>query len=507
MNAHLKKLLFSSPYQWSSDEPLVRWGRGGPDWTIGLSFEGTMHTGASGSGKTSGGMRAQTVAAAVAGYGILCLTTKGTPPSDVDLFVQIAKESGREHSLVFVGPGHQLGFNILRAEMSAAGSRGTRGDLSANVAALVSAALELVSPRRSGHGAETIWKQSVESAVRHAVTLVYSATGDVRLDDIVEVVKEAPQSINQSKDPTWLRESSCARFLDQAMQRRPADRNVALARSYFLEEFPLYPPETRNSVLFTFSAGCTDLFQREPLYSMFFAATDYTPAILLDGAIIVVDCPVLEFREVGQLANGILRICTQRMLDRRGTHAGERPVLIAWDECQKTLLPSDVSWQETARSARCAVVAATQHIPSVRDVVGQDLTASFFGNLRTKLFFQNSEPETCDYARRLCGQKEVPRESKNRGADGRSNVTVTPVMEDVLPAHALHDLRTGGKPHWYRVTGFLVVGSKKLWRGEPFRKILIHQRKLWGWWFSRRARVVARRRPAPDFRYLRKEKR
>jgi hypothetical protein len=438
---------------------------------------------------------------------MLCLTVKGTPPSDVDFFMQIAKESGRASSVVMVGPSHGNGFNILRYEMEAARRLGSPGDMASNVAALFTTAAELAMPRRNGTGGEQIWKQAVESLVRHAVSIVFAATGDLRLDDIVLVVKTAPQSLTQSRDAAWSRESACIRLIEKASERRPNDRNVALARTYFLGEFPTYPADTRNSVLFTFGAGCADMFEREPLHGMFFAQTDYTPAVLLDGAILIVDCPVLEYREVGQIANGLLRHCTQRMLDRRAEHPSSRPVAILWDEAQKTLLRSDVTWQETARSSKCAVIAATQHLPSLRDAVGQDLAFSFLGNLRTKLFFQSNEPETCDYARRLCGQIEVPRESTSRGGDGKTNVTVTPVLEDALPGHALHNLRTGGKPHRYRVTGFLVVGSKKLWRGEPFRKILIHQRKLWGWWFSSRARVVARRWPAPDFRYLRKENR
>ncbi|MCS6275453.1 MAG: type IV secretory system conjugative DNA transfer family protein [Opitutus sp.] len=354
-------------------------------------------------------------------------------------------------------------------------------------------------------GSDHIWRQAVENMVRHAVTVVFRATDDLLLDDIVSVVKSAPQNLAQAKDPTWCRESKCAQMIESAVNRSGGDRNVQLARSYFLQEFAVYPPDTKNSVLFTFSSGCADVFQREPLHGMFFAGTDYTPEILLDGAILLCDCPVNEYREIGRIANGLLRLSVQRMLERRASHPSQRPVAIIWDECQKTLLRSDVSFQETARSSKCATVAVTQHVPALRDAVGPDLTATFLGNLRTKLFWQNNEPETGDYMRKLCGQKEVPKQTHGRDASGKNTHSETPILEDALPPQATHNLKTGGKENDYQVTGFLIVGSKKLKNDEPYQEILIHQKKLRGGWFTRRARVVAQTRPCPDFRYLRKE--
>jgi hypothetical protein len=446
----------------------------------------------------------QAVAMAQAGYGMLCQTVKSTTPSDVEFFIGIAKDAGRERSVVLVGPTHQIGFNILKYEMTASRLDGSPGDMAANVATLFSLAAELALPNRGKQG-DHIWRLAVESLVRHAVTAVYSATGDLWLDDIVSVVKTAPQSSAQVTDPVWCRESACIKLLDRAAVRRPGDRNLELARSYFLFEFPGYPPDTRNSVMFTFGAGCADLFQREPLRNMFFADTDYTPSVILDGAILIVDCPVLEYREVGQIANGLLRICTQRVLERRPKHSGTRPVAIVWDECQKTLLQSDVDYQETARSCRCATVAASQHVTALWGAVGEDIADTFIGNLRTKVFFQNNQAKTGDFMRDLCAQRNTLRKSRNRDKDGNhSGTSEFQQLEDVLPVQASHDLRTGGNESGFKVTGLLVVGSKKLPQGDKFQEILINQKRLGrSWWpLSNRAQIIARRRPAPDFRYL-----
>jgi type IV secretory pathway TraG/TraD family ATPase VirD4 len=295
-------------------------------------------------------------------------------------------------------------------------------------------------------------------------------------------------------------------MIETALQRSTGERNVSLAATYFLQEFPLYPPDTRNSVLFTFSSGSADLFQREPLHSMFFAGTDYTPDILLDGAILLCDCPINQHREIGRVATGLIRSSCQRVLDRRATNPSKRPVAIIWDESQKTLLRADVCFQETARATLCATVASTQHVPALNDAVGHDLASTFLGNLRSKLFFQNNEPETGDFMRRLCGQKEVRKTTEGRGSTGKQSSSETPAWEDALPAHATHNLQTGGEDNGYIVTGYVVVGSKPLRHQEPYQKIRIHQKKMSGWDFTNRARVVAVPRPCPDFRYLQKGK-
>jgi len=488
------------------DEKLVRWSRVGPTLTVGGSFEGNLAVGASGSGKTSGPIRINAIAMMRAGYGILAQTVKGTKPSDADLIREWAIEAGRERSLVFVGPGHDLGFNVLRHEMDAARRKGEPGDMAANVAALFSAAAELSSSTRNRIAGDTIWAHAVGSLVRHATSLVYAATADLQLDDIVEVVRSAPQTIAQSRDPSFSRDSACMRMIEAANIINPANRNVLLATSYFLNEFPSFPPETKQSVIFSFGAGCADFFQRPPLCNMFFSRTDYTPSIILDGAILVIDCPVLEYGEVGRIANGLLRLCTQRTLERRAGHPGERPVALLWDESQKTLMRSDVSFQETCRSSRCATIAGTQHLPALRDAVGPDLAANFAGNLRNKFFAQNNEPDTTDFMSRLGAKQEVKRRTINRGEHGITGSTEASHPEDALPAHATHNLRTGGRANRFKIDAILVVGSKRMRSGKPFQRVVIDQRRVMpSWWpLSNRARVTACQRPAPDFRYLRR---
>ena len=74
MNAFLLRHFFREACVWEPRERLLQWGHGS-SWTIGRSYEGSLHLGASGSGKTSGGIRAQGLAVMRDGYGVLGLFT------------------------------------------------------------------------------------------------------------------------------------------------------------------------------------------------------------------------------------------------------------------------------------------------------------------------------------------------------------------------------------------------------------------------------------------------
>jgi hypothetical protein len=500
MNAFLDRLFFRSPDEWSPDENLIRWSRVGPNWTIKDSFEGTFVCGASGSGKTTGPVQLITHAMLRAGYGLFFSCVKGTAPSDADMIRQWVRTTGRENSLVIVGPGCGLGFNLLRSEM-AASLDGT--DMAANVAAFFLVAAELTGAQNKT-GEDSIWLQAVGSLVRHAVVVVYAATGDLNLDDIAAVVTTAPRSVAQVDDPTFRRTSVCFDYLDRAIKRFPGNRNVGLAQTYFCTEFPGWAPETRQSVLFSFGAGCMDLFQRDPLYSMFFSKTNYTADIVLDGAVLVLDFPILENGVVGRIAASLLRLSIQKALERRGRRPSQRPVAIVWDEAQKTILNGDVGFQETARSARCATIVATQNLPAFTQAIGRERAESFIGNLRTKIFAQNHDPATTEYMQRLCGRDDVLRATVSRDHAGRTSISRTATPEEALPTNVTHNLPTGGKTHRGIVGAVLVFGSRRMRSGRPYQRLKIHQTDVGRpWWpLAYRAGVIATSRPAPDFTFL-----
>jgi hypothetical protein len=499
MNFNLQRLFFDQANRWDKSERLLRF-KGSKCWKIGDSFESVISFGATGSGKSTGAMYSFTTSVMEAGYGLLIHCSK---PSDVQFYLDIAKWSGRENSVVMVGPRHRPGYNILRCEMEATRKDAHGGDMASNVAALLFAIGESLSAYAgTGKNESMVWQQAGLAMTRHAATVVYCATGDLRVSDINDMIDSAPQSLMQVQDSMWRRDSVCFQFLETGAAKHPQNQNLSRARNYFLRDFPTFPNDTRNSVVFTVKAGGLDLFIREPLHSMFFSKTDYSPDILTDGAIIICDSPDLEYGQVGALTNSILRLRTQRMVERRGISELHRPIAIVWDEAQKTMTRTDVIFQESSRSPSCSVIAATQNLPSLKDRLGDNLADAFLGHMKTQIFFQNSDRETGEHMSNRCAKQKEERVSETRSADGKVSRTTHEETNEVLPPYAANNLKTGGPENNYTVTGILTAGGKTIANGLPYLVLKFNQTNVRPWLRSQVA-VIARRRPAPDFRYLR----
>ena len=105
------------PRRWPSRLPLLRW-NGRRAFTSGHSLEHVLAMGATGSGKTSAGIRSVALGMLHAGYGVLFLTAKTEDAAD---YLKLAKQAGREKSVVNFGPKHRLGFNLLEYELTRGG--------------------------------------------------------------------------------------------------------------------------------------------------------------------------------------------------------------------------------------------------------------------------------------------------------------------------------------------------------------------------------------------------
>src|SRR5580704_5808178 len=72
------------------------------------------------------------------------------------------------------------------------------------------------------------------------------------------------------------------------------------------------------------------------------------------------------------------------------------------DEFQYFVTRRDNFFQQTCRGSRVAVVCLTQNILNLSEELGEaqpgSKTKSFLGNLGLKIFLQQNETETCNYA-------------------------------------------------------------------------------------------------------------
>jgi type IV secretory pathway TraG/TraD family ATPase VirD4 len=84
------------------------------------------------------------------------------------------------------------------------------------------------------------------------------------------------------------------------------------------------------------------------------------------------------------------------------------------DEAQDLVIASDAAFQAKARSARACTVYLTQSVPSYTKSLGAAATDTLLGNLQTKIFHANGDPQTNAWAEKLFGHETRHRHSRSQ---------------------------------------------------------------------------------------------
>lgn len=490
---------------WRLDDPLVSFGKG-DTWTIRDACEGTQVFGATGSGKTSGSGQALALAFLRAGFGGLVLTAK---PDETDLWVEYARRTGREQSLLVFSAsekyraywhrrtGEMLRYNFLEHEVR----RGGEGaGLTENIVLMFSTVLELAERGRNGRGDESYWQRAIRQLLRNSVDALLLAGRTLSLPDLCALVLSAPQSPDQVHDPVWQGRSFCYRVLADVAARDQAGELTAsqvndyqLCGRYFLCEFAMLAEKTRSIVVNTFT-GMVDGFLRGPLRELF--GTDLTvgPEATHRGAILIIDLPVKEYGEVGQTAQALWKYQWQKATERRRVEGDRtRPVFLFVDEAQLFATPHDMLFQTTARGARACTVYLTQNYPNYQATIGHGsdaraLTDSLLGNLGTKIWHANGDSVTNLHAAETIGQHwdVVASFSRNHGVgphplhpfQGRDSGSVSGGMQRVFRVEPgeFARLKTGGPGNAFTVEGIVFKHGRVWSTGASYARVEFKQR-------------------------------
>lgn len=464
---------------WRLDMPLLRWSRGGPEWDIRASVENTLIFGATGAGKTSGSGRAIALSLLRAGYGGCVLCAKG---DEVGLWESYCAEAGRSEDLIIVRPGGPWRFDPLAFEALRANAA---GGLTENLVNLFDTILELADRNGGSGGArddEAYWRRSTKQLVRNCIDLLVLAGEHVAIEGLYQLVISAPQSLEEVRSDDWRRSSYCFRLLKEA-ERRPKsadrERDFGLAADYFLREFPALSSKTRSVVVSCFTSQI-DVMQRGVLRELFGADTTFTPDASEHGRIIVVGLPVKEYREVGLIANVLIKYCWQRAIESRDLSENARPVFLWCDEFQTFATSQDAQFFATCRSARAATVLLSQNVSGVHAALGggdngRAEADAIFANCNTKLFHANLDTVTNTWAADLIGKRRdlfmsVSQSEHSGGglasliglaANGQASAGASEQLDHEVPPSAFARLRTGGPANGWNVDAILVQSGKR----------------------------------------------
>jgi hypothetical protein len=479
------------PGRWQPGQVLIRWSRS-EDWTLRDAYEGTLVLGATGSGKTSGSGRAIAAAMLKAGFGAFVLTAKA---EERQLWERYCRQTRRRRDLIVFGPRQRWRFNFLDYELNRAGAGAGQTE---NIVNLFSTVMELAE-RNTGQGGsgrddEGYWRRASRQLCRNLVDLLVLATGRVSIPELHRLAMSAPTSKADLRSKEWQAKSFCCQCLLKADDRKKTpqqDYDFDRVSDYWMVEFPELSERTRSVIVSTFTS-LIDVLNRGVLRELFCGETNITPEAVEKGRIVLIDLPVKEYGEVGQIAQAIWKFCFQRSIERRDIRKSPRPVTLWADEAHFFANAYDMQFQTTCRASRAATVYLSQNISNFYATIGgkdagKALTDSLVANLCTRIFHANGDPVTNTWAAELIGRTRqfFVNANNNYAADGGSgwfgggdnrttSAGVSEQMEYEVQPAAFSRLKTGGRENRLQVQAVVVQNGRtysdtgRTWRVATF---------------------------------------
>jgi hypothetical protein len=471
---------------WPRDLRLLKWSFA-DYWTLDHACLGTLITGATGSGKSTGPFQYIVRSFLRSGFGGLFLVAKMDAAAE---YMELARNEGRERDVIVVRPDTPgQGFNLLDYEVS---KQGSGKAIIENIVSLLMQAIEISSRKHGGHG-DPFFEDAMKALLRHCLFVVITARGKADLGLVLEIVQSLPQNLNDVEEPERLRSMQLLAEAERAVTPERA-HELQMARRYFIWEWPTLADRTRSSIAITLSV-LLDAFLRYPLRELFLSELSVSPDDILAGRIVIVDIPVKSFDLIGKVAGVLWKYSVQRAIERRPELANSRsietvrPIFIAADEAQFWCTSTDTLFQSTARSARGLTVYSTQSVPNFLAEMGGDSTArarvdSLLGNLQTRIACQNLDTATNNWYADGIGKIILKRHAKsvtvNHGAQegfltrlagkGKSeNKSESEQLDYDLQPRAFTGLRRGGVQNKGIVEAIVIAA------GERFRS----NRKRW----------------------------
>jgi hypothetical protein len=389
--------------------------------------------GQTGSGKSSTTFRVVLSSMARHGYGGLLTCCKRTDAADA---MRILTQCGRAKDVIRVTLDDMIPFRINFLEYEHRRSGKAIAEVLVHLFAQVS---EIIN-RGKHHGSnDAFWEQSKNKLLRYGTIVLRAAGQPITLSNLYRLAVESPSSLEERDDDAWREHSycyACLKAADDAGKDPVEARDFEQAGAYYLQEHPRMSGDTRGSVISTFSAAVSP-FLTFPLRDLFQSSTtNFVPEMCENGAILLLDMPVMEHHELGQIAQVLIKVLFYRAMERRDVAANPRPVFLLSDEHQYFLnSPHDAMFFTTARALRVSCTIITQNISNFHAVLpgdrGRAETDSLAANCGTKFFHLQTDSVTNGWAADLIGKSR----QWFKGMSTSLPPAVQPLFAGPWPAH------------------------------------------------------------------------
>ncbi len=292
--------------------------------------------------------------------------------------------------------------------------------------------LASIGRKDGGHSHDPFWERGNEQLMRNVIKLLDLAGEPTSIANIDRVIKSLPTRPDEYEEEAWQKSSYCAQLIAKVRARQETLSpeqwsDLDIATQYIFRKWPAFDDRPRSSLEMTWS-GMADKFLFHPFQRLFCSGTcSFTPEMTThQRKIVICDFPLLEYgHETGRTINVILKLIFQRAWLRRNLADSPNPVFLWQDEFQYFITRRDNFFQQTCRGSRVAVVCLTQNILNLSEELGEaqpgSKTKSFLGNLAIKIFHQQNDTETCQYAADQIGKEYRYLDSFSSGSGGQSD--------------------------------------------------------------------------------------
>lgn len=482
---------------WPDEAPLVE--LPGEDeatvhtWTLKNAFEGVLILGRTGSGKTSGSGFTFAEAFLRAGFGGLVLTAK---KNEAEHWRKLCAHCGRENDLVVVQRGGDWKLNVLAYE---AQHPGQGVGLSENLTVFCRNLLRISTRSQGAGNSDPVWQNAGDQLLNATFDLFLLAGGGITFDRLASFVSAAPTEKFPANEAAWLKIPVFGDVFAKAKKAvsSPEDKRLfTKASDYWFKVYPGYASRTRTSVTLGIFA-MFDAFRGRDIPALISSETNITPESIMSGIIVVIDLPLKELQHTGLMVQSAWKYLFQTALERQhnANSPDRRPVFLWEDEGQYFFSDHDHHFQDTARSSRVCRVILTQNLPGFYKEFGQQgpaIANSVFGNLNTKVFHNNSDPQTNQWASTHFGQEIHTRYSITNAPTPQPNdffgmiaqslnppnttsVSAGEQWEPVVRPEEFNALRTGGPENDFMVDAYITWMGLSAEQQRHFTQITFQQ--------------------------------
>ncbi|MGE3424788.1 MAG: type IV secretory system conjugative DNA transfer family protein [Dehalococcoidia bacterium] len=478
------------PAGWGLDVPLLLWGDGAT-FDVRAACAGTAILGATGAGKSTSSLRVMLLAMLRAGFGGILFTSK---PEDTANYIQYVKEAGREGDLRVISIEDQvLRYNFIAEEQAHCRDPVI---LAENLTALLMTLSELGERQGSGGGGggdnEQFFKLFSMRLSRTSLLVLILSGLPLTMANLHRLIVTAPQTPEQARSETFQKGSflyQCLKAGDPVAKSPSLQADYEMAVTFFMEEWPGLSSRTRSIVQAMLTATTDQLSRGAARDLLSSPSPNVSPADTYDGAVFVVDAPVLRWREVGRLIQVTLKYCWQWAHARRDIKQNDRPTFMIADEAQLLLVDADNEFQAISRSTRTAVVYATQSVSGMLEAMGgtnaEPKVMSLLSNLQTKVVHQSTDSRTVRWFQEMIGKSTRLTMNANQSqkanwlaplfGEDEGSVGFSEHMDFELEAADFNRLATGGPPHW-RAEALIYQGGRTFPNGRTWMRTAIPQK-------------------------------